>query len=141
MAKYEKHVLIRINYTQGEFGFMVMPVKKKLFSFLAVAAVVAASLAPLNAHALTSSTGVTLPAGVQQVNSATFVQTVNPCSCSVTIDGYSFIGMPYYDGTTKSAVGLWFELLSQPGYVSYPPIKSVSTTTTVSGTVGSSSRP
>jgi hypothetical protein len=139
-----------------------MIINKKLSGLLVVAAVVAVSLAPSGtAHALrhsnssrgivedagstaatqppavasVSSTGVTLPAGVQQVNSATFVQTVNPCSCTVTIDGYTFNGMPYYDGTTKSAVGLWFELLAQPGYVSRPPVTSISTTTTVSGTV------
>jgi hypothetical protein len=109
-----------------------MTVKQKSFGILMAVAVAAVSLVPVSAA---RAAGLTLPNGVKQVNSATFVQTENPCSCQVTLDGYVFEGMPFYDGTSKSAVGLWFELLAQPGYVSHPAVTSVSTTTTVSGTV------
>jgi hypothetical protein len=85
---------------------------------------------------LLSTVTVTLPAGVAQTGPTSFAQTDHPCSCVVAIDGYLFAGMPYYDGSTSSAVGLWFELYAQPGYRPGAPIYSVSTTATVSGTVG-----
>ena len=67
----------------------------------------------------------------------TFTQTTSPCSCVTTIDGYLFTGMPYYDASpaVDSAVELWWMLASDPGYQPLPPVTSVSTTSTVSGTV------
>lgn len=60
-----------------------------------------------------------------------------PIANGVTgIDGYMFIGMPYYDVTGGvSAVGTWLKLREDPGYASLPPIESISATTTVIGTV------
>ena len=66
-----------------------------------------------------------------QLDSRTWAATPSQCSCVTTIDGYLFIGMSYIDAVNK-----WFELYRTPGYVSNPPITSISTTTTVSGTVG-----
>jgi hypothetical protein len=72
-----------------------------------------------------------------------FTQDANPCSCVTTIDGYLFSGMPYYDGSpaVDSAVELWWALAADPNYQPLPPITSVSTTTTVSGTVDEGDEP
>src|SRR5262245_33926014 len=74
-----------------------------------------------------ATAGVLALAGV---GSAAAQEPAPACSCVTTIDGYVFVGIPYAE-----AVAQWLELQSQPGYVSLPPVTSVSTTIEVSGTV------
>jgi hypothetical protein len=54
-----------------------------------------------------------------------------------TIDGYTFVGMPYYDASPEvdSAVEYWWELYSRPDYRSLPPVLSVSVLMTITGNV------
>lgn len=47
-----------------------------------------------------------------------------------TIDGYTFVNF-----TWPNAANLWCQLYITPGYVSRPPITSISVTVDVSGTV------
>jgi hypothetical protein len=85
-----------------------------------------------------AAAGVAPAAPAQIVRSGnTFTQTTDPCSCVTTIDGYLFAGVPYYDASpaVDSAVELWWALAADPSYVPLPPITSISTTATVSGTV------
>lgn len=86
--------------------------------------------------------GFTAPVQAAVVrDGSTFTAEPSACSCITTIDGYVFSGMPYYDGSAAvdSAVELWWALAADPSYVPLPPVTSVSTTTTVSGTVGDDS--
>jgi hypothetical protein len=85
----------------------------------------------------------TASAEVVQRDSRTYAEVPAVCSCVATIDGYVFTGMPYspfvahlfgYDDNATAA-DLWSDLASKPGYVSNPPVTSISTATTVSGTV------
>lgn len=78
-----------------------------------------------------------LPADVVQVGNV-FVKTVNPCSCTVTIDGYVWSGLPYYDGSAAvdSAVEVWWLLTEVPGYVVQPAVTSISVAIEVAGNVG-----
>ena len=114
-----------------------------------VAAAAAAVTLALAAPAVASATQVVLPPGVQ---GSGFVFQAQPslCSCVSTIDGYMFSGFPYSSWTrdwlrsvgvnipadAPTVVDLWFDLRAQPGYVPGTPITSISTTSTVSGTVG-----
>ena len=68
-----------------------------------------------------------------------------------TIDGYVFLGMPYYYDPESmwanpgkpdkwkvapiSAVDTWLKLLADPNYASLPPVTSISVDIEVSGTV------
>lgn len=78
-------------------------------------------------------------------NGSTFTEVDHPCSCWSTIDGYQFTGIPYspyirdvflkLPASTPTAVDIWWELRSDPNYLSLPAVTSGSVESTVSGTV------
>lgn len=82
---------------------------------------------------------LTAPAGAAVTRDGN-VFTAAPATANAvtTIDGYLFVGMPYYDSSAAvdSAVELWWELAADPNYQPLPPITSVSVPVEVSGTVG-----
>lgn len=90
---------------------MFRPIRAALAAIAALAATLTLGLAPA-AHAST-------------------------CSCVTTIDGYTFVGVPYYDPSPAidSAVEEWWALYSRPDYHSLPPVLSISTTMEILGTV------
>jgi hypothetical protein len=75
---------------------------------------------------------------IVKVDDHTFEAQPHVSNTLTTIDGYLFIGMPYYDESPAidSAVELWWKLAADPNYVPLPPITSVGVDTTVGGTVG-----
>jgi hypothetical protein len=67
----------------------------------------------------------------------TFTASPPTANAVTTIDGYVFVGLPYYNASpaADSAVELWWQLSADPGYLSLPPVASISADTVVSGTV------
>jgi hypothetical protein len=74
---------------------------------------------------------------VLKLDHRTYAAIPQLANAVTTIDGYVFVGMPYYnpDESQPSAVGCWLKLLADPGYASLPPVTSVSVDAEVSGTV------
>jgi hypothetical protein len=72
---------------------------------------------------------------VVRLDARTFAAVPQIANAVVTIDGYVFVGMPYYDPSGISAVGTWMNLIADPKYASLPPVTAISVDTTVSGTV------
>ena len=74
---------------------------------------------------------------VVKLDHRTFAVVPQIANAVTTIDGYVFVGMPYYnpDESQPSAVGCWLKLLSDPNYASKPPVTSISVDVEVSGSV------
>lgn len=100
-----------------------MQVKIKAMAAAVLAAVAMAVVPAARVEA------ATLPPGVVHSGNG-YVQLQNPCNCIVTIDGYLFGGLSYVEAAT-----LWMDLYDDPGYVSLPPITSITLPVIVSGTV------
>jgi len=90
-------------------------------------------------------------AHVVKVDDRTFAAVPQIVSGKTTIDGYIFVGMPYYYDLASqvasptdpskwvpapiNAVDTWLKLLADPNYASLPPVTSISVEAEVGGTV------
>jgi hypothetical protein len=73
---------------------------------------------------------------IVKLDRRTFAAVPQLANNVTTIDGYVFVGFPYYDPSGgPSAVGTWLKLLADPDYASLPPVTSISVDSEVSGTV------
>jgi hypothetical protein len=73
---------------------------------------------------------------IVKLDRRTFAAVPQLANNVTSLDGYVFVGFPYYDPSGgPSAVGTWLKLLADPDYASLPPVTSISVDSEVTGTV------